>query len=148
MSLKIQIDADIKQAMLAKEKETLNALRAIKSLILLEETKGTTKDLDSAAEMAVLTRAAKQRRESAELFHQQNRADLAEVEEQQLVIIERYLPKQLTAEELETAVKAIIEQVGAKALSDLGKVMGVASKEFAGKADGKAVSETVKRLLA
>jgi len=148
MSLKIQIDADIKQAMLAKEKETLNALRAIKSLILLEETKGTTKDLDAAAEMAVLTRAAKQRRESAELFHQQNRADLAEVEEQQLVIIERYLPKQLTAEELETAVKAIIEQVGAKALSDLGKVMGVASKEFAGKADGKAVSETVKRLLA
>jgi uncharacterized protein YqeY len=148
MSLKIQIDADIKQAMLAKEKETLNALRAIKSLILLEETKGTSKDLDAAAEMAVLTRAAKQRRESAELFHQQNRADLAEVEEQQLVIIERYLPKQLTAEELETAVKAIIEQVGAKALSDLGKVMGVASKEFAGKADGKAVSETVKRLLA
>lgn len=148
MSLKIQIDADIKQAMLAKEKETLNALRAIKSLILLEETKGTSKDLDPAAEMAVLTRAAKQRRESAELFHQQNRADLAEVEEQQLTIIERYLPKQLTAEELETAVKAIIEQVGAKALSDLGKVMGVASKEFAGKADGKVVSETVKRLLA
>jgi uncharacterized protein YqeY len=148
MSLKTQIDADIKQAMLAKEKETLNALRAIKSLILLEETKGTSKDLDAAAEMAVLTRAAKQRRESAELFHQQNRADLAEVEELQLTIIERYLPKQLTAEELETAVKAIIEQVGAKALSDLGKVMGVASKEFAGKADGKAVSETVKRLLA
>jgi len=148
MSLKAQIDADIKQAMLAKEKETLNALRAIKSLILLEETKGTSKDLDAATEMAVLTRAAKQRRESAELFHQQNRADLAEVEEQQLTIIERYLPKQLTAEELETAIKAIIEQVGAKALSDLGKVMGVASKEFAGKADGKVVSETVKRLLA
>jgi hypothetical protein len=148
MSLKAQIDADIKQAMLAKEKETLNALRAIKSLILLEETKGTSKDLDAATEMAVLTRAAKQRRESAELFHQQNRADLAEVEEQQLTIIERYLPKQLTAEELEKAIKAIIEQVGAKALSDLGKVMGVASKEFAGKADGKVVSETVKRLLA
>jgi uncharacterized protein YqeY len=148
MSLKAQIDADIKQAMLAKEKETLNALRSLKSLILLEETKGAAKELDAATEMAVLTRAAKQRRESAELFHQQNRADLAEVEEQQLVIIERYLPKQLTAEELEESLKAIIEKVGAKALSDLGKVMGVASKELAGKADGKLISETVKKLLA
>jgi len=147
MSLKATIDADIKQAMLAKEKETLNALRSIKSMILLEETKGAAKELDVAGELALLSRAAKQRKESAELFRAQERADLAEVEEVQLAIIERYMPKQLSQDELEAKLSAIIERVGAKAISDLGKVMGVASKELSGQADGKVISETVKKLL-
>lgn len=149
MSLKEKINADIKTAMLAKEKETLNALRGIKSMILLEETKeGTTGgELTEAAEITLLNRAAKQRRESATMYREQNRLDLAEVEEIQLAIVEKYLPKQLSVEELETALKAIIEKVGAKSAAEIGKVMGVASKELAGQADGKSISETAKRLL-
>jgi len=149
MSLKEKINADIKTAMLAKEKETLNALRGIKSMILLEETKeGTTGgELTEAAEITLLNRAAKQRRESATMYREQNRLDLAEVEETQLAIVEKYLPKQLSVEELEAALKAIIEKVGAKSAAEIGKVMGVASKELAGQADGKSISETAKRLL-
>lgn len=149
MALKQQIDADIKAAMLAKDKETLSALRAIKSLILLAETKeGSNGELSAADELGLLTKAAKQRRESADIFKTQNREDLAQVELAQLVVIERYLPKQLSADELKEKLTAIIAQVGAKAPSDMGKVMGVASKELAGMADGKAISETVKALLA
>ncbi|SFC91087.1 hypothetical protein SAMN05421780_11215 [Flexibacter flexilis DSM 6793] len=149
MALKQQIDADIKAAMLAKDKETLSALRAIKSLILLAETKeGGNGELSAADELGLLTKAAKQRRESADIFKTQNREDLAQVEIAQLAVIERYLPKQLSAEELKEKLTAIIAQVGAKAPSDMGKVMGVASKELAGMADGKAISETVKALLA
>jgi uncharacterized protein YqeY len=149
MGLKQKIDADIKTAMLAKEKETLNALRGIKSLILLEETKEGTLggELSEAAEITLLNRAAKQRRESATMYREQNRIDLAEVEETQLAIVEKYLPKQLSTEELETAIKAIIEKVGAKSAAEIGKVMGVASKELSGQADGKTISETAKRLL-
>ncbi|MES2388046.1 MAG: GatB/YqeY domain-containing protein [Bacteroidota bacterium] len=149
MSLKETIDADIKKAMLAKEKDALRALRAIKSLILLEETKeGAGGSLSPDAEMKLLTRAAKQRRESSEIFKTQGREDLAETEQAELSIIENYLPKQLTDAELTDKVKAIAERVGAKSPADMGKVMGVASKELAGLADGKAVSETVKRILA
>lgn len=149
MGLKQQIDADIKAAMLAKEKDALRALRAIKSLILLEETKeGAGAELSDADGLKLLTKAAKQRRESAEIFKGQNRDDLAQNELAELEIIEKYLPKQLSADELKAAVAAIIEKVGAKTPADLGKVMGVATKELAGKADGKLVSETVKSLLA
>lgn len=151
MSLKSQIEADIKAAMLAKEKEKLNALRAIKSLILLEETKegrAPGADLTAAEELGLLTKAAKQRRESAVLYREQNRVDLAEVEESQLAIIEKYLPKQLSQEELDAAISAIIATVGAKGPADMGKVMGTATKQLAGQADGKVVSETVKKLLA
>lgn len=149
MALKEQIEADIKKAMLAKQQGELMALRSIKSLILLAETeKGAKEELDSDTEMKLLTKAAKQRRESAEIFGQQGRADLKEKEVAELEVIERYLPKQLTAEELEDKIKGFIQQVGASSAADMGKVMGIASKTLAGLADGKAISETVKRLLA
>lgn len=148
MSLKEIIDADIKKAMLAKEKDVLTALRSIKSLILLAETdKGNADGVSSDAELKLLTKAAKQRKESADIFKTQGRADLAEKELLELSVIEKYLPKQLSAEEIEAKIKAIIAEVGATQISDLGKVMGVASKQLQGMADGKLISETVKRLL-
>lgn len=149
MSLKLKIDSDIKAAMLAKNKEELEALRSIKSMILLAETdKSSTGDLSSEAEGKILMKAAKQRKESAEIFQKENREDLAKRELFQLEIINRYLPKQLSTEEIETTVKAIIAQVGAKGPQDMGKVMGTATKQLAGQADGKVISELVKKLLA
>lgn len=149
MNLKQQIDQDIKQAMLAKNKEELEALRGIKSLILLAETeKGGSGEVATDVENKLLMKAAKQRKESAEIFQQQNRVDLAEKEWKQLEVINRYLPKQLTEEEVVTALKKIIEAVGAKSSADMGKVMGTATKQLAGKAEGKLISELVKKLLA
>lgn len=149
MSLKLQIDNDIKKAMLAKNKEELEALRSIKSMILLAETdKGATGDIAVDTENKILMKAAKQRKESAEIFQKEGRADLAERENFQLEIISRYLPKQLSEAEVEMELKKIIEQVGAKGPQDMGKVMGTATKALAGKADGKLISELVKKLLA
>lgn len=149
MSLKLQIDNDIKKAMLAKNKEELDALRSIKSMILLAETdKGATGDIAVDTENKILMKAAKQRKESAEIFQKEGRADLAQRENFQLEIISRYLPKQLSEAEVEMELKKIIEQVGAKGPQDMGKVMGTATKALAGKADGKLISELVKKLLA
>ncbi len=149
MALKDQIEGDIKKAMLAKNQVELMALRSIKSLILLAETeKGAKAELDRDTEIKLLTKAAKQRRESAEIFTQQSRADLSEKELAELQVIERYLPKQLSQVEVDVKIKEIIQQVGASSAADMGKVMGVASKALAGLADGKTISETVKRLLA
>jgi uncharacterized protein YqeY len=149
MSLKQQIDADIKKAMLAKNKEELDALRSIKSMILLAETeKGGSGELSGDVENKLLMKAAKQRKESADIFQQQNRSDLAERESFQLNIINRYLPKQLSEDELTAELKTILTEVGAKGPQDVGKVMGVATKKLAGKADGKMISELVKKLLA
>ncbi len=148
MSLKTQIDADIKTAMLAKDKDSLTALRSIKSLILLSETeKGAAEELNADAEIKLLTKAAKQRRESADVFGSQGRKDLQDKELLELAVIERYLPKQLSEDEVKAAVNTIIQKVGASSAADLGKVMGVASKELAGKADGKVISSIVKQLL-
>ncbi|MBI1768684.1 MAG: GatB/YqeY domain-containing protein [Bacteroidetes bacterium] len=148
MSLKQKIDSDIKSAMLAKNKEELDALRSIKSMILLAETeKGVTAEISSEAENKLLMKAAKQRKESAEIFQKENREDLAKRELLQLEIISRYLPKQLTSEEIETILKSIIAQVGAKGPQDMGKVMGTATKQLAGQADGKIISELTKKLL-
>lgn len=149
MSLKQQIDNDIKKAMLAKNKEELEALRSIKSLILLAETeKGGPGDISQDAENKLLMKAAKQRKESADIFQQQSRNDLADRELLQLSIINRYLPKQLSEDELKTELKKTIEELGAKGPQDMGKVMGAATKKFAGQADGKLISELVKKLLA
>ena len=149
MSLKEKIDADIKTAMLAKEKDTLTALRAIKSAILLAETeKGVVAALTEDVEMKLLQKAAKQRKESAEVFATQNRADLAEKELAELAIIERYLPQQLSEEALKEKLTAIIARLGVTSAADMGKVMGVASKELAGTADGKAISAMIKAILA
>ena len=148
MSLKLKIDSDIKAAMLAKNKEELEALRSIKSMILLAETeKGVTAEISSEAENKLLMKAAKQRKESAEIFQKEKRDDLAKRELLQLEIISRYLPKQLSHDEVEESVKNIIAQVGAKGPQDMGKVMGAATKQLAGQADGRMISELVKKLL-
>jgi uncharacterized protein len=148
MSLKQQIDTDIKKAMLAKNKEELEALRAIKSQILLAETeKGVAADISSDVENKLLVKAAKQRKEAADIFSQQNRQDLADKELAQLEVINRYLPKQLSEAEIGEAIKAIVAEVGAKGPQDMGKVMGVATKKLAGQADGKVISDLVKKLL-
>ncbi len=150
MSLKDQIGQDIKTAMKAKDQAALRALRAIKSAILLAETSEGREpgDLTEEEEIKLLTKQAKQRRDSIEQFKANNREDLAKTEEEELEVIDRYLPKQLTEEELEVALKKIIEEVEASTVKDMGKVMGTASKQLAGKADGKAISAKVKELLA
>jgi uncharacterized protein len=149
MSLKLTIENSIKDAMRAKDSGRLLALRSIKSLILVEETSGKFPDgIDADTEMKLLTRAAKQRKDAAEMYNGQNRADLYDKEMAELAVIEEFLPKQLSEDELKGALTAIIAQVGAASAADLGKVMGVASKELAGKADGKAISAMVKSLLA
>lgn len=148
MSLKTQIDGDIKKAMLAKNKEELEALRSIKSLILLAETeKGGSGDVSLDAENKLLMKAAKQRKESADIFSQQGRNDLAERELFQLEVISRYLPKQLTENEVTDALKKIIAELGATGPQDMGKVMGTATKKLAGQADGKLIADLVKKLL-
>ncbi len=149
MSLKQQIDNDIKSAMLAKNKEELTALRSVKSLILLAETeKGGSGDINQEVENKLLMKAAKQRKESAEIFQKEGREDLAKKELFELEVISRYLPKQLSEDEIAAEIKKIIEQVGAKGPQDMGKVMGTATKQLAGKADGKMISDIVKKLLA
>jgi uncharacterized protein YqeY len=150
MSLKQQIDNDIKAAMLARQKDELTALRAIKSMILLAETdkSSTTGDLSAEIEGKLLMKAAKQRKESAEIFQKEGREDLAQKELLELEVISRYLPKQMTVDELQDEIKKIISSVGAAGPQDMGKVMGVATKQLAGKADGKLISEVVKKLLA
>lgn len=148
MALADKINADIKTAMLAKDKDSLEALRAVKSAILLAQTeKGASEQITEDAEIKLLQKLVKQRRESAEIFTTQGRDDLAKVEAAQADVIERYLPAQMSREELTEAVKAIVAQVGAAGPQDMGKVMGVASKQLAGKADNKIVSEIVKQLL-
>jgi uncharacterized protein YqeY len=148
MSLKLTIENGIKDAMRAKDADRLRALRAIKSMILLEETSGSSADgLSADAEMKILMKAAKQRRDSLEVYVAQNRPDLAEKEQAELAIIEEFLPKQLSDAELTTKITEIIAAVGATSPADMGKVMGAASKQLAGLADGKAISAKVSELL-
>ena len=143
MSLKEQIEGDIKKAMLAKNKDDLRALRAIKSMILLAQTeKGAKEELSEDAE-----KAAKQRNDSIALYRDQKRDDLANAEEVELEVIKRYLPAQMSESELEAAIASIVEKTGATTMKDMGKVMGLATKELSGKADGKTISSIVKKLL-
>lgn len=134
--------------MLAKSKEELEALRSIKSMILLAETeKSATGDISSETESKLLMKAARQRKESADIFIQQNRKDLADRELFQHEVISRYLPKQLSEEDLKISIQQIIQEVGAKGPQDMGKVMGAATKKLAGLAEGKMISDLVKKLL-
>ena len=149
MSLFDQVSKDIVAAMKAKDKVRLEALRNIKKFFIEAKTApGANDTLDDAVALKILAKLAKQGRDTAALYHEQNRPDLAEEEEAQAKVIEEYLPKALTPEELEAEVKAIIAQVGATSVKDMGKVMGVASKQLAGRADGRAISTLVKQLLA
>ena len=148
MSLKQQIEGDIKKAMLARQKDELTALRGIKSLILLAETeKGAQHALSQDQEMKLLMKAAKQRKDSAELYREKGRDELADKELLELEVINRYLPKQLSEEELRETLKALIAELGAAGPQDMGKVMGAATKQLAGKADGKTISTLVKAML-
>jgi uncharacterized protein YqeY len=148
MSLIEIIDQDIKKAMLAKQQDTLRALRAVKAALLLARTeKGATDTISEEAEIKVLQKLIKQRKESADIYKTQNRDDLFQIEMDELKVIEVYLPQQMDRAEIENTIKQVIANVGATSVKDMGKVMGAANKELAGKADGKTISEVVKQLL-
>lgn len=148
MSLEQKVMEELKVAMKAKDEVALRSLRAIKAAIILEKTaEGASDVLSEATETKMLQKMAKQRRDSLDIFLKQGREDLAAKEREELTIIERFLPAQMSAEELTTVLKAIIAEIGATSPADMGKVMGAATKQLAGKADGKAISETVKQLL-
>lgn len=147
MSLELQIMAQMKDAMKAKDEAALRGLRAVKAAILLAKTSGSGTDLSADDEIKLLQKLVKQRKDSLEIFNQQNRADLAKKEEEEIAVIEKFLPKQLDAEELKIIITEVIAQVGASSPADMGKVMGVASKQLAGQADGKTISAVVKELL-
>ncbi|OQP67982.1 GatB/YqeY domain-containing protein [Niastella populi] len=149
MSLEQKIQADLKTAMLAKDEKTVRSLRAIKAAIILAKTsEGAAGEIREEDEIKLLQKLVKQRKDSLEIFQQQNRADLAQKEQEEIEVIEKFLPKQLSAEELRSIVAGIIAETGASSPADMGKVMGVATKQLAGKADGKAISALVKELLA
>lgn len=147
MSLEIIISDAIKDAMRAKDKIALDALRAVKSQILMLKTEAKGAEVSAEQEIAILQRMIKQRKDSFDQYMGQDRKDLADVEEAQMKVIEKYLPQQLSAEELEAEIKKIIAETGAESAKDLGKVMGIASKALAGKSDGKSISEMAKKLL-
>lgn len=148
MDLFEKVSEDIKNAMKAKNKVALETLRNVKKFFLEAKTApGANDTLTDADALKIIQKLVKQGKDSASIYTQQNRADLAEGELAQVKVLETYLPKQMTAEELETELKAIIAQVGAAGPQDMGKVMGAASKALAGKAEGRAISEAVKRLL-
>ncbi len=148
-NLELQIQADIKAAMIAKDKVALAATRAIKAAILLAKTaEGAVKEeLEDAEVVKIISKLVKQRKESAAIYTEQNRADLAENELAEATAMEKYLPKALTEEEVEAAVKEVIAEVGASSMADMGKVMGTATKKLAGQADGRIISAIVKKLL-
>ncbi len=149
MALFEQISKDIVAAMKAKDKVSLEALRNIKKVFIEAKTApGASDELDDAVAMKLLQKLAKQGHDAADLYVSQNRQDLADAELAQVKVIESYLPQPMSTEEIEAVVKEIIAQTGASSIKEMGKVMGVASKQLAGKADGKAISEAVKRLLA
>jgi uncharacterized protein YqeY len=147
MSLESTINEDLKNAMKAKDQASLRGIRAIKSAILLYNTSGAADELNEEKEIALLQKLIKQRQDSLAIYEKQGREDLASVEREEIEVIMRYLPKQLSDDELRTAIAGIIARTGASSMKDMGKVMGEASKEFAGKADGKTISAVVKEML-
>lgn len=147
MSLELQVQEGIKAAMLAKEKVRLEALRAVKAAILLAKTADGSETISDDAVLKIIQKLVKQRKESAELYNSQNRGDLAENELAEASYMEVFLPKQLSEAELEEELKKIIKGIGAKGPQDMGKVMGTATKQLSGRADGKAISAAVKKIL-
>ena len=148
MNLESKIQQDLITAMKAKDEKALRAVRAIKSAILIFKTSGTGAELDEDAEIKMLQKMVKQRKESLAIFEQQGRDALAQTEREEIEVIEQYLPQQLSADEIEATVKNIIEESGATGMKDMGKVMAAANKAFAGRAEGAVISGIVKRLLA
>lgn len=148
MSLEATVMAQMKEAMKAKNEGTLRGLRAIKAEIIKAKTEpGAGGEINAEKEISLLQKMMKQRRDSLEIYQQQSRTDLAQKEQEEMAVIEQFLPKQMTADELRSELKTIIAETGASSPADMGKVMGVATKKLAGKADGKTISATVKELL-
>lgn len=148
MSLEQKIMAELKTAMLAKDEKTIRSLRAIKAAIILAKTaEGAGGEIKEEDEIKLLQKLVKQRKDSLDIYQQQNRADLAVKEQEEIAVIEKFLPKQMSAEELSAALEKIIAETGASTPADLGKVMGVATRTLSGKADGKAIAARVKELL-
>ena len=145
MTLEEKINADIKQAMLAREKEKLEALRAVKSAVLLAKTEKTGAELDEQIEIKLLHKLVKQRKDAALIYRDQNRPELAEVEEFQASVIEKYLPEMLSESEVNLIIDQIIAKSGAFSAKDMGRIIGEVSKEVAGRAEGKLVAELVKK---
>ena len=149
MSLELKVMSDMKEAMKSRDEATLRALRAIKAEIIKAKTDpGAGGEIGEEKELSLLQKMMKQRKDSLEIYQQQHREDLARKEQEEILVIERFLPRQLSADELRTAVQEIIAETGASSPADMGKVMGAATKRLAGKADGKAISALVKELLA
>lgn len=147
MSLESIINEDLKNAMKAKDPAALRGIRAIKSAILIYNTSGASDQLTEEKEIALLQKLIKQRQDSLDIFEKQGREDLAAIERDEIIVIARYLPKQLSEVELKAAIKSIIDRTGSTTMKDMGRVMAEASKEMAGKADGKTISAVVKSLL-
>jgi len=149
MSLELTVNENMKKAMLAKDEVGLRALRAIKAAVLLAKTaEGASASITEDAEIKLLQKLVKQRKDSLEIFERQNRMDLAQKEKEELEVIEQFLPKQMSEDEIKTVVAEIVKQTGVTNMSGLGQVMGIATKQLAGKADGKVISAIVKELLA
>ncbi|MEL7123787.1 MAG: GatB/YqeY domain-containing protein [Bacteroidota bacterium] len=147
MTLEERIKEDLKAAMKAKDKAALRGIRAVKAAILLAKTDGSGDEITPEKEIKLLQKLVKQRKDSVDQYVKANREDLAGVEREEIAIIEKYLPEQLSADELKEIITKVIEQAGATSMKDMGRVMGLASKELAGKADGKTISAVVKELL-
>ena len=147
MSIQKEVMEQLKSAMKSKDKVALESLRALKSAFLLVNTSGASVELSETDELKIVQKLVKQRKDSAAIFSEQGRDDLADPEIAQAKILEQFLPKQLSEEELKKAIEEIVEQTGASSMRDMGKVMGIASKQLGGEADGKAISMVVKELL-
>lgn len=147
MSLEQKVMNDLKEAMKNKDKSRLRAIRAIKSAILIYQTSGADTEMDEDGEIKLLQKLVKSRKDSLTIYQDQGRDDLATIEIEEIDVIEKYLPEQMDEATLEAKVKTIIESIGASSMKDMGRVMGMASKTFAGKADGKTISNVVKKLL-
>lgn len=147
MSLEENVMTQLKAAMKSKDQAALRSIRAIKAAILLTKTDGSGKELDQAGEIKLLQKLVKQRQDSLDIYKKQGRADLAKVEEEEIAVIQKFLPEQMSEEELTSIVKEIVAQTGASGMKDMGKVMGAASQKVAGKADGKTLASIVKQLL-
>lgn len=147
MSLETRIMTDLKEAMKAKDQAALRSIRAIKAAILLQKTDGTGKEMDEAGEIKLVQKLVKQRQDSLDIYEKQDREDLAVSEREEIAVLKKYLPQQLSEDELLPIIKDIISQSGASGMKDMGKVMGMANAQFAGKADGKTIASMVKELL-
>ncbi|MEL6122295.1 MAG: GatB/YqeY domain-containing protein [Bacteroidota bacterium] len=148
MSLENTLMADLKEAMKSKNQPSLRGIRAIKAAILLAKTDGSGKELDSAGEIKLLQKLVKQRQESLDIYEKQGREDLASVEKEEIAVIQKYLPAQMSEDEIKAIVQEVMTKTGASGMKDMGKVMGAASAKLAGRADGKTLAAIVKELLA